>query len=339
MNSQREAKETTKEGLGQPSFPSLASVPTSECVIGIDIGGTKIGAGVLGLPGGERGLTRVVPTRAERGGRAVLDDVAQLARELAGESGRSMGVVSAIGLGVCELVDCDGQLASANCIQWLGLPVREELSAIAPTVIEADVRAAAVAESWLGAGRCFQNFLYVTVGTGISCCLMLDGQPYLGARGLTGTMASSPLVVPCERCGHVNRRTLEEMASGRGLVGAFRAAGGTSESGQDVLRAAHTGDPMARRIVMSASEALESQVGLLVNTLDPEAVVIGGGLGLSEGCYWDHFIVSIRRHIWSGRQRELPILRAQTGVDAGWIGAAVCAARRAQPTHITLNRK
>jgi len=68
---------------------------------------------------------------------------------------------------------------------------------------------------------------------------------------------------------------------------------------------------------------------LLVNTLDPEAVIVGGGLGLSEGPYWDGFIRSTRRHIWSADLRQLPILRAATGADAGWLGAAVAAWRRA----------
>jgi len=303
---------------------------TETHILGIDVGGTKIAAGIVGFPGGERGPARVVPTAAGRGGAAVLADVLGLARELASASRASGANLSAIGLGICELVDRAGQLASANSVDWLGLPVRDTLSAIAPTLIEADVRAAAVAEACLGAGRPFRTFLYVTVGTGISCCLVLNGEPYLGARGLAGTMASSPLAVPCERCGCTSRRTLEDLASGPGLVARFQAGAGQAESGQDVVRAAQAGDPLARRVVESAGEALASQVGLLVGTLDPEAVIVGGGLGLSAGAYGDPFLVSTRRHIWSGLQRDLPILRAETGADAGWIGAAVCAARKIQ---------
>jgi glucokinase len=299
---------------------------TEARVIGIDVGGTKIAAGIVHFPGGERGPARVLPTQAARGGQAVLDDVLGLTRELAGS--QSGGNISAIGLGICELVNRTGQLASANCIDWLRLPVCDTLSAIAPTVLEADVRAAAMAESFLGAGRPFRNFLYVTVGTGISSCLVLNGEPYLGARGLTGTMASSPLAVPCERCDHTSHRTLEEIASGPALVARFKSSGGKAESGQEVLRAALSGDALARSVIESADEALGSQVALLVGTLDPEAVVVGGGLGLSEGAYWDHFIVSTRRHIYSDSQRELPILRAETGADAGWLGAAVCAAQK-----------
>jgi glucokinase len=304
---------------------------TPSTAIGLDVGGTKIAGGVVTLPEGTVRLRRTLPTLPERGGAAVLEDVERLAHSLA-EGARALNLgVDFIGLGLCELVSPAGEVLSANCVDWPGLPVRERLAAIAPATLEADVRAAAVAESALGAGRSFGNFLYVTVGTGISCCLVLDGAPYLGARGLTGTMASSPIRVPCERCGHANRRTLEEIAAGPGLVARFRAAGGDAATGQEVMGAAVAGDPRAGGVVESAGEALASHVGLLVGTLDPEAVVVGGGLGLSEGPYWDRFLESTRRHIWSGPQRETPILRAEIGTDAGWIGAALCASRKPQP--------
>ena len=289
-------------------------------IVGIDVGGTKIAAGFASFPDGVVLARRTIPTRAERGGRAVLDDVLRLVRELQAE--KAVARFHAIGLGICELVNREGELASANCIQWLDQPVQKELGAIAPTVIEADVRAAALAEALFGAAKEFRNFLYVTVGTGISCCVMLDGQPYLGARGATGTMGSSPLSIPCENCGHMNTRTLEEISAGPALVTRLNAAGGRATRGEQVLAAAGSGNSSARLIINSAAQALGSQVALLVNTLDPEAVILGGGLGLSEGAYWSEFIATTRRHIWSEMHRDLPILRAATGSDAGWLGAA-----------------
>jgi len=333
MNSQK----PTKDGEGSaPSFSSLASV---QHVIGIDVGGTKIASGLVVFPEGCSLARRQVATQAARGGRAVLNDVLRLGQELADEAKALGHAVGAIGLGVCELVDREGRLASANCIRWLDQPVREELLAIAPAVVEADVRAAALAEALFGAARSYRHFLYVTVGTGISCCLMIDGQPYLGAHGATGTMGSSALSVPCERCSHVNERTLEEIAAGPALVAQFNALHANVAHGQEVLAAASSGNPVAARIVHNASETLGSQVGLLVNVLDPEAVVIGGGLGLSVGPYWEGFTASTRRHIWSPAHRELPILRAATGADAGWIGAAAAAWRKFHSTQFHPTRK
>jgi glucokinase len=88
------------------------------------------------------------------------------------------------------------------------------------------------------------------------------------------------------------------------------------------LAAAAVGDAQAVHVVTSAGRALASSVGLLINVLDPQAVIIGGGLGLSGGLYWDSFVASLPRHIWSEVHRDLPILRAATGVNAGLLGAA-----------------
>jgi glucokinase len=320
--------------------PSRAA-PAGHC-IGIDVGGTKIAAGLMAFPEGRILAKRIAPTQPGRGGRAVLDDVLYLAREIAAEAAAVGQHVRAVGLGVCELVKTDGTIASANCIQWMEQPVREELSTIAPATIEADVRAAGLAEALFGAGKPFRTFLYVTIGTGISCCLMLDGKPFLGAHGSTGTMASSPLSVPCESCGRISERTLEEIASGPALCARFHSIGGNATTAQEVLAAATAGNSQAMEIVRSAAEVLGSQIGLLVNVLDPDAVVIGGGLGLSEGAYSEHMMAFTRRHIWSSTQRDLPILPAATGLGAGWIGAAakawqefVMAAPAATPSTLT----
>ncbi|MFN0067857.1 MAG: hypothetical protein ACKVYV_09505, partial [Limisphaerales bacterium] len=75
---------------------------------------------------------------------------------------------------------------------------------------------------------------------------------------------------------------------------------------------------------------------LLVGMLDPEALIVGGGLGLSDGPYWEHFLPATRRHIWSPMHRDLPILRAATGADAGWLGAAAHAMQSLLNSHHSL---
>jgi glucokinase len=296
--------------------------------IGIDVGGTKVAAGLVEFPEARIHARRQIPTGAGRSGRAVLDDVMVVAHDLKNEASRVGHSVSAIGLGICELVDPGGKIMSSNCIDWLNHPVHQELSSIAPATVDADVRAAALAETLFGAGRPMRTFLYVTIGTGISSCLILDRKPYLGARGATGTMASSSMSITCEHCGQLNTRTLEHIAAGPALAAIFNARGGTADSAPDVLSAAHSGNDVARDVIRTAAETLGAQIGLLVNVLDPEAVVIGGGLGLSHGLFADHLFASTRRHIWSGIHRELPIVHAELGVDAGWIGAAASAALR-----------
>ena len=298
-------------------------------VLGIDVGGTKIAAGVVSFPEGRILAQQVIPTAPARGGEAVLNDVVRLAEELADGAIASGQKLEGIGLGLCELVDPTGRILSANCLRWQDQPVAERLSKIAPVVLEADVRAAALAEALFGSGRSLNTFLYVTIGTGISSCLMIHGEPFVGARGATGTMASSPMSWICEKCGGVAERTLEEIASGPALVARFnQRRPGAAKNGPDVLAAATACNSDSLEVLRSAGEALGSAVGFLVNVLDPEAVIVGGGLGLSEGCYWESFSASTRRHIWSEIHRGLPILRASTGQAAGIVGAAAAWKKR-----------
>ena len=293
--------------------------------IGVDVGGTKIAAGIVTFPGGVVQARRVVPTLPKRGGEAVLADVERLVSELAAESRAANWPVKGIGVGVCEIVNHTGDIVSANCLNWTGPVVRERLSLTAQTVIEADVRAAARAEALFGAGREAWVFLYVSIGTGIASCLVIDGQPFTGARGATGTMASGPLPGFSEDVAKPLSPTLEQIASGPALVSRFRALGGIAESGEDVLATAASGNEHAASVVRSAAAALGASIGALVNVMDPAMVILGGGLGLSEGLYRESLIKSARRHIWWPGHRDLPILPASTGGDASLIGAAATA--------------
>jgi glucokinase len=320
VNPQKSTK-GTKEAGTNPSFSSFPSVNSPFfTTLGIDVGGTKIAAGLVTFPEGAVRARRQIATRAERGGEAVLTDVLRLARELASEAEKKNLRVQGVGLGVCELVNLSGEVVSAHCVAWQGLPVRERFATLAPTWVEADVRAAALAEALFGAGRGQKIFLYVTIGTGIASCLVIDGRPFTGARGATGTVASSPWPRPPEF--RLPASSLEDVASGPALVRRFQQLHGDAQSGRDVLAAAEKGHAVALGVVRSAGEAVGATISLLVNVLDPESVIIGGGLGLSEGPYWESLVASARKHIWSDLHRDLPIVKAATGSDAGLIGAA-----------------
>src|SRR5262245_28415006 len=164
------------------SHPIDSSASSPACAIGIDVGGTKIAGGVVALHTGEVLARRSIPTGAARGGAAVLDDALALADDLRARA-RELGVaVQGIGVGVPGLVDVEGNVTSGHAIAWRGAPVQERFSRLAPAAIESDVRAHALAEARFGAGRPFRLFVFVTVGTGISSCLVQDGRPYAGAR-------------------------------------------------------------------------------------------------------------------------------------------------------------
>lgn len=295
------------------------------CAIGLDIGGTKIAGGIVEFPAGRVLLKQIMPTQPQRGGQAVLIDALMLAESLLGEAERQGWNVSGIGLGVCELVDLQGNITSGHTVAWRDWPIQAALARLAPAVVESDVRAHALAEATVGAGRVFNTFVYITVGTGISSCLVQEGRPFAGARGNALILASSPLTSLCAVCGAATEQVLEEFAAGPALAARYQRGATTGEA---VLAAAAAGEPVAAEVVRTAGEALGNSVGWLVNVLDPAAVVVGGGLGLAGGLYWDSFVASTRAHIWSDTTRDLPILPAALGPEAGLVGAAAAVVKQ-----------
>lgn len=307
--------------MTMPPQPSQQFV--TNCVIGVDVGGTKIAAGVVTFPNARVHLRQEIPTRPQRGGEAVLADVERLAADLKGQAEASGLQPTSLGVGLCEIVRTDGTIASSNAVDWCSLPVRQRLGRIAPTRIEADVRAAACAEATFGAGRNARVLLYITIGTGIASCLVIDGRPFTGARGAAGTLASGPLPgLTTKNAGELP--DLEAFASGPALVMRYDLLGGAAVSGREVLEAARCSDARAMEVVQSAGAAVGAVIGSTVNLLDPELVVLGGGLGLAEGLYRDALESAMRRHIWWPGHRELPLVSAALGADCAIIGAALC---------------
>lgn len=292
--------------------------------IGLDIGGTKIAAGVVLWPSGEILNRRIIPTHPERGGEAVLNDTLNLASHLRDWACHEEIEVAGIGAGVAELVDCHGNVTSSCTIKWRGVPVREKLSEVMAAEVESDVRTAALAEAIFGAGRGHYLFAYITVGTGISYCLVQDGRPLKGANGNAITLSSSSLSTVCTQCGAKLRPVLEEFASGPAVAKRFAQVRKSEEisAAEEVFRSASNGDQDAIEILISAGQALGVSAAFLVNVLDPEIMVVGGGLGMAGGLYWDAFLQSCREHIFADNSRDLPIVTAKLGTDAGLVGAA-----------------
>ena len=299
--------------------------------IGIDVGGTKIAGGVVWWPSGEVVFPITAPTLPERGGEAILKSVTDIIRSLLTTARAHAISVRGAGVAVAELVDAQGNVTSEQTIPWANLPVRERLAELCPVQLESDVRAGALGEAMFGAGRRFNLFVYVTVGTGISSCLVQDGRPLAGARGNALVMASSPLSTVCTACGRHLHPVLEEFASGPAISARYRAyletvgdqcSDARPFAAEQVFKAAEAGMFKQRRFCGALARHLESASAFLVNVLDPEAVVVGGGLGLACGLYWESFVESAREHIWSPCTRTLPFIHAALGVHSGLIGAA-----------------
>lgn len=299
--------------------------------IGVDVGGTKTAAGLVALPVGRVLARRLQSTDAHCGGRAVLEAVVAQLEALLDEASQLRVQPSSIGVGVAELVGRDGRVLSSATIDWKDIDVAAEVQARTglPATVEADVRAAARGEAELGAGRGLTSFLYVTVGTGISGCLVVGGVPYTGARGLTGTFGSGRGLIPSDDGRLAAGPPLEGFAAGPALAARYATAGADGGcAAPEVIARADAGDAAARSIVASAGEALGAALAQLVNMLDPAAIVIGGGLGMVGGIYRASIDAALREYVWSEMHRDVPLLSAQLGADAGFIGAAIAALDR-----------
>ena len=264
-------------------------------VFGIDAGGTKLAAAVVEPNSGQIIEAHMIPTNRERGAGAVLNDCVQLAANAAEKH-----KVAAIGIGVPELVSLNGDIQSAQSWDWRDGDWRAAFSSIAPVYVDSDVRAAALAEARFGAGRAMSSFLYVTIGTGVSHSFVIDGLPWAGARG-NAIVTGAPLV--------------EMEASGQALA----ARAGKSRA-QEVLAS-----DTDQSLVAAAELALGIEIARLVNALDPQVVVIGGGLGLAGG-FIEGIIDNMRPQIYATSTRSLQVLPAALGADAGVIGAALVGA-------------
>jgi glucokinase len=148
----------------------------------------------------------------------------------------------------------------------------------------------------------------------------------VGSRGNALVLASAPLSFTCRWCGARQDEILENIASGPALVARYQARTlRRVADGYEVMAAVDQGDKLAEEVVRTAGDALGNSVGWLINVLDPDAVVVGGGLGLSGGVFWQSFVASTRAHVWSEATRGLPIITAALAVDSGIIGAALAA--------------
>jgi glucokinase len=295
--------------------------------VGVDVGGTKLAAGLVDLLRGQVMMRRTQPTLAERGGLAVLSDTLAMVHSLQQERPAAHTAPLSIGVAVCELVDPTGAITSGQAVAWQGLPVGEHFARLGPTRIEADVRAHALAEARYGAGQAYDWFVFVSVGTGISSCIVQGGRPLPGAHGNALIFSSGPISIPCSHCGRQTRFVLEEYASGPALVARYNQQRGAQfQKAEELFVAAAQGDQQAKEVLVSGGYALGSAIGWLINLLDPQAVIIGGGLGTSVGLYWDAVVSAAREHIWAETSRAIPIERAALGADAGLIGAALVGA-------------
>ncbi len=300
---------------------------TAHGVIGLDIGGTKIAVGLATEDSGRLQHRVTAPTPAAGGAECVLETADLLIAETL-EVARARNIsLSGICIAVPELVNTLGGISSEAVIEGLGaISFGARYSEFEVVTVESDVRAAAVAEARSGAGRALESFCYISVGTGISYCLVQHGVPWRGSRG-SAILLGSSVMAQWHEDGLVRQWVLEEIASGPALFDRYKALGGVGPSVRAILDSYGT-DAIATIAVDEAASALGIGLATRVNLLDPECLVVGGGLGAAPGPHFELAVAGARAHIWSRDARNIDIVRAECGEDSALVGAAMLAMDR-----------
>lgn len=302
------------------------SLSPRDIYIGIDIGGTKIAGGLV------TGDGRVL--HAERcptpmtGGPAILGAVLGIARRLLVTATES---VLGIGVGTGGQVDTErGVIVSATDILpgWAGTEVKAsfEQALGLPCAVDNDVNALAVGEARFGAGHGLPTVLFLALGTGVGGALLLSGRVHHGATWTGGEFGH--LLLTTDEA--APRKTLEDFASGPGLVQTYQELTGFmgDMTGEALaIEAAHDPAGPAAQAITRTGEYLGFGLASLANILDPNLIVIGGGLAALGDGLLEPARVIMRRYALPGPAR-CPVVSAALGTEAAIIGAAALGMER-----------
>lgn len=301
-------------------------------VVGVDLGGTKTAAGVVGDDGSVL-FTEQIPTLNRNGGEAILDATAALVRSLADRAAAQGITVEAVGIGSAGVINAaEGTVISATdaILGWAGTAITAGLGERLglPCAVVNDVHAHALGEAWHGAASGTSTSLMVAFGTGVGGSFVVHGQPLLGHHFVGGHVGhfASPLAthqgtpLPCS-CGHAGH--VEAVASGPAIHAAYLRNGGNTALADTraVFSAARSGDELAGKVIAHAAAAAGQAVGGLINILDPAVVVVSGGLADAGDLWWSGMESALRAELLAPLA-TVPVIRATLGNTAAIVGAA-----------------
>jgi len=312
--------------------------------LGVDIGGTKVAVGVVDYCGeilSQKRTPMAANGTAEAGFEAV-DKAIRLVMET--DAGNKIQ-----GIGICAPGPLDPRtgvvLNPPNVPCWRNFPLAERVRAQyqIPVKIDNDANAAALAETRWGAARGFRYVFYSTIGTGIGTGIVFDGSIYHGKTGSAGEGGHVSIDYRGPICGCGKRGCIEVLASGTAIGARARAkltadqsrhsamldlANGdvASVTSQTVARAYEVGDPIAQEVLAETVELLTPWLGSIVDLLDPDVIVIGGGVAAMLKPFFEHIQQALPKWCVNPKANEIPLRIALYGPDAGIAGgAALCA--------------
>jgi glucokinase len=303
--------------------------------IGIDIGGTKIAGALVDAQGAIVREDRVPSPAGDPD--AMVDAVVGLIERLS-EGHEVLGA----GVAAAGFIDAEqSTIIYAPNISWRNEPFKAKLEAklSIPVIIENDANAAAWAEFRYGAGRGYKHMIMLTIGTGVGGAVITDSHMLRGGFGIAGELGHIRVVPDGVLCGCGQHGCLESYASGSALLRAAKALAASNDpdgqrlreieaeagqlTGLEVYKAILERDPGALRVLSELGSWLGQAIGSLVAVLDPEVVVIGGGVSAAGDLLLDPIREAYRAHLPAqGFRPELKITTAEFVNDAGVVGAA-----------------
>jgi glucokinase len=322
----------------------MAEASSKPVYVGVDLGGTKILAGVF-----QSSLkliaTSKTSTKADRGPKAVIERVARTIRDAIDEADLDLRQVRAVGIGAPGAVNsADGRVMfSPNLPGWEDVALKRELEKAldVPVFVENDCNACTLGVQHGELGGKPKSLVGIFLGTGIGAGIILDGKPYAGFNHTAGEIGHMVLEVGGPKCNCGNRGCFEALASRSAI---FRRIHSAVKDGQktiltemlgdnladlrsgDLRKALRKGDKLVERIIEEAAEYTGIAVGNIINLINPQYVVLGGGLiDALEDEMMAIIVETAKDYAMTGTSKGVEIIASSLGDHAGITGAAVLA--------------
>jgi glucokinase len=313
-------------------------------IVGVDLGGTNIVVGLLPIQGGDVTGFRTQPTESQRGAKAVVDRMVAMVEEaiaeVTAEAGTTRDAVAGVGIGSPGPLDRKtGTVINTPNLGWRNFPLRDLMSNALklPCTLDNDANCATYGEWWLGAGRGTQTLVGLTLGTGIGGGIVLNGEIYHGCSDVAGEIGHMTIDSNGRRCKCGNYGCLEQYASGPAI--ALRAVEGLETGAESMLiemvhgkleditaatvyEAAVLGDPYAGEVMKDTAKFLGAGIASIINILNPEMVVIAGGVTRAGDHLFEPLRAEVRKRAFRSAQECCRIVSGELPGTAGVVGAA-----------------
>jgi fructokinase len=300
---------------------------SSKPLWGIDLGGTKIEGAILDPSHPGKALHRLrVPTESTNGYGHILGQFQRLVSLLEEVSGTARP--SCIGVGTPGVTEpSSGLLKNSNTFCLNRMPLRHDLSRTLGCEVRLanDANCCALAEATLGAARGYQTVFGIILGTGVGGGIVVDGKIITGKHGICGEWGHNPLRGEESLCYCGRKGCVEMVCAGPALERYYAERSGNQLHLQEVVALASKGDSHAVSTLERLRSKFAEALGVLINLLDPDAIVIGGGVGNLDLLYAPETRSAVRAHLFNDRF-DTPLLKPALGDSAGVFGAAMLSA-------------